>query len=69
MNGIVKMLRNGLAAAGIAGQENVLAHVALFCPNMKLHADVLHKVHPFVRLNKNIIASAQGFFKFYPWEA
>ena len=41
------MLRNGLAAAGIAGQEDVLAHVALLGANMKLHADVLHNRSSF----------------------
>jgi hypothetical protein len=37
------MGRNGLAAAGIAGQEDVLANVALLAADMELHTDVLHK--------------------------
>jgi hypothetical protein len=39
---VIKMLCDCLAAAGVAGQENVAAYVALLGADMKLHADVLH---------------------------
>jgi hypothetical protein len=42
MHRVIKMLCNGLAAAGIAGEKDVAANVALLGTDMKLHADVLH---------------------------
>jgi hypothetical protein len=39
---IVKMLRNGLTATGVTGQETVATYIAFFTVNMELHADILH---------------------------
>ena len=43
MDGIIKMLRNGFAPAGITGQKHITAHIALFAANVKLHTDILHR--------------------------
>ena len=63
MNGVIKMGGNGLAAAGIAGQEHIATHIALLAANMELHTDVLHKNHPFVGIDKNSIAQSDLFSK------
>ena len=47
MDGIVKMLCDGLAPAGVTGQEHITAYVALHTANVKLHTNILHKRHPF----------------------
>ena len=48
MDGVIKELGDGLAPAGIAGQDAVAADVALYAMNMKLFFKLLHdKQTPF----------------------
>ena len=42
MNGIVKMRRNGFAAAGITGKEAVTAYIPLFTADVELNSIFLH---------------------------
>ena len=49
MHGIVKELGNGLAAARIAGQNAVAAHVALDAMDMELFFKLLHDKTLLVR--------------------
>ena len=48
MDGVIKELGDGLAPAGIAGQDAIAADVALYAVNMKLFFKLLHdKQTPF----------------------
>ena len=44
MLGVVKQCGDGLAAAGIAGQDAVAADIALYAMNMKLFFKFLHNL-------------------------
>ena len=65
MDRIVKELGNGLAAAGIPGQQTIAAYVSLDAMNVKLSPSILHNSHHFVKFDGNSIAHFPRFCKYY----